>query len=79
MFIEGQDSAKKELLKCFPTEYFSQIDDIFPEEEEDEDEQEERQSEDNPPNRASIDNVIEIDENITEAQEEATEDVPAAM
>lgn len=48
MLIEDQDLVKKELLKHFPTEEFSQIDDIFPKEEE-EDEQEECRMEIIPP------------------------------
>lgn len=40
MFVDGQDSVKKELIKRFSTEDFSWFDDIFLEEEE-EDEQEE--------------------------------------
>lgn len=63
----------------FTTKDFSWINNIFPEKEEDEEEQKERQSEDNPPNRASTNNVIEINENVIKAREEATEDVPPAM
>lgn len=76
MFVEGQDSVKKELFKCFSTEDFSQTDDIFPEEEQD-DEQDEGQNKDNPLNRISRDDVI--DENVTEAQEEETEDIHPPM
>lgn len=68
MFIEGEDSVKKERIKQFPIEDFSWIDDIFPEEEEDE--QKEGDIEDNPLNRVSYENVIDIDENLTEAQQE---------
>lgn len=38
MLIEGQDSVKKELIKRFPTEDFSKIDNIFSKEKENEDE-----------------------------------------
>lgn len=78
MFVEGQDSVKKELVKRFPIEDFSWIDDIFPKEEE-EDEQEERQSGDNPSTQASIDGVTEINKNKIEGREKATEDVSSAM
>lgn len=80
MFIEGQDSFKKELVKNFLAEDFAWIDDIFPKEEDDEDEDgqdEERPTEDNPSDPAS--NVITIDENVTEVWEEATDDVPPAL
>lgn len=77
MFIEGEDSIKKEGIKHFPTEDFSWIDDIFPEEEEDE--QKEGDIEDNPLNRVSYENVIDIDENLTEAQQEVTKDIPPVM
>lgn len=36
MFVQGQDSMKKELVKRFPSEDFYWIDYIFPEEEGDE-------------------------------------------
>lgn len=77
MFIEGEDSVKKERIKQFPIEDFSWIDDIFPEEEEDE--QKEGDIEDNPLNRVSYENVIDIDENLTEAQQEVTKDIPPVM
>lgn len=42
MFVEVQDSVKKELLMRFTTKDFSWINNIFPEKEEDEEEQKER-------------------------------------
>lgn len=38
MFVKGEDSVKKELIKCFATENFFWISDIFPKEEEEQDE-----------------------------------------
>lgn len=79
MFVQGQDSIKKELAKHFSVEEFSWIDDMFlNEKDEDKDGQDkERIIEDNPPDPASI--VIEIPEPITEAREEATDDVPPTL
>lgn len=49
------------MLKRFPSKDFSWIDDIFPDEEEEgETEEGERQVEDNPIDRVSLDNVIDI-------------------
>lgn len=73
MFIEGQDSIKKELAKRFPTKDFVQIDNIFHEEEE-EDKQEEVHIKGNLTDGVSTEN-IDIDENVTEAREEETEDI----
>lgn len=74
MFIERQDSVKKELVKYFMAEDFAQINDIFPEEEEDE--HEEEQTEYNPADWVFIENVVDINNaNITGTQEEETEDV----
>lgn len=78
MFIEGQDSIKKELVKHFPIENFAWIDDNFLEEEEDE--QEEEQTEDNTTDQVSTENTIDIENiNVIEAREEETEDVPLVV
>lgn len=81
IFVQGQDSVKRELAKRFPAKDFSWIDDIFSDEkdvEENENGQDkERTIEDNSPDPASI--VIAIDESIAEAREEATDDVPPAL
>lgn len=58
MFVEGQDSVKKELVKRFSSENFAWIDDILPEEEEGEDEQEEERIDDI--DRVPAENVIDI-------------------
>lgn len=49
MFVEGQDSMKKELIKRFLTENFSWIDDIFTEDDNEEQEAKERQEDENNP------------------------------
>lgn len=80
ILVEGQDSIKKELVKRFPFEDFTWIDDIFPKEDEDEDEDgqnEERTIKDNPPDSAST--IIAIDEHVIETWEEAIDDVPPAL
>lgn len=78
MLIEGQNSVKKELVKRFPSEDFTYIDDIFPEQEGHEDEQEEeRQSKDNPIDQVSIDNVVDVENtDVMETREEESEDPP---
>lgn len=77
MFVEGQNSVKKELIKRFSMEDFSQID-MLPEEGEDEGQEEERQeNETNPSDSASSENnIIVIDDNITGAWEEHTKENP---
>lgn len=71
MFIEGQGFVKKELVKCFPIEDFTWIDEIFPEEEED-DEWEGEQPEDNPTNQVSVKNLIDVENtNVLKTQKEA--------
>lgn len=80
MFLEDQDSVKKELIKRYPLEDFSGIDDILLEEDEDEDRQDkERPTEENYSDPASDENVIAVDDTIIEDQEEATENVPLAL
>lgn len=59
MFVQGQYFIKKELIKRFSAEDFSWIDDIFPEEEEDE--EEEGLTKDNPTDRISTENIIDIE------------------
>lgn len=73
MFVQGQDSVMKELIRRFPTYDFFWINDIFSDEE-DKNEEGEEQAEDNPTNRVFMDIVIE--NNIIETQEEEYEDVP---
>lgn len=72
IFIKGQDSMKKELIRHFSTEDFSWIDNIFLDEE-DEDGEGEEQAEEYPTNRVSTNTVIE--NNIIEIREES-ENVP---
>lgn len=58
MFVEGQESVKRELVKRFPSKDFSWIDDILLEEKEDEDEHEEERIDDI--DRAPAKNIIDV-------------------
>lgn len=82
IFVKGQDLIKNELVKRFPTEDFTWINDSFAKEDEDEDENEdgqndERPTEDNPSNPAF--NIIVVDKSVIEAWEEAINYVPPAL
>lgn len=77
MFIEGQDSVKKEMIKHFSTEDFAWIDDIFLEEE-GEYEQEEERIEDI--DRVFVENAIGVENmNVTETREEETANIPPPL
>lgn len=60
MFIQGQDSVRKELVKWFPSEDFSWINDIFPEEE-DAIENMEGRVEGTPNDWISTDNIMDVE------------------
>lgn len=77
MFVQSQDSVKKELLKHFSAKDFSWIDDIFPHEEEEDRRDKEGLIEDNPPGAAST--AIASDKPITGIRVEAADDVPPAL
>lgn len=73
IFVQVQDSLKKELTRRFPAEDFSWIDDIFP----DEEGEGEEQAEENPTNWVFIDAVIDIENtNVIQTREAKPEDVP---
>lgn len=63
MFVQNQDSVKKELIRGFPSKDFSWIDNMFPDEDEDEEEEEEED------NRVSIDTIVDVKNNVIETQE----------
>lgn len=78
MFVEGQDSIKKEVVKKFPSKNFTWIDDIFLEEGDEGEQEEEGQAKENPTSRVSVDNVIDIENNdVVETREKGFEDLPA--
>lgn len=77
MFVQGQNFVKKALLKCFPADDFSWIDDIFPDEEDEDGWDMEGIIKDNPPDLAST--AIASDEPVTEVRAEMTNNVPPAL
>lgn len=79
MFIQDQDSVKKELVKRFASKVFSQIDDIFSEEEDDVKE-EEGCVEKTPNDRVSTHNIIDVkNSDIIETRVEEFENIPPPM
>lgn len=79
MFVQRQDSIKKELVKHFSAEDFYWIDEIFSDEENEDDnrQDEKRTIEDNLPYLAST--AAAIDEHVIKVREEKTDNDPPAL